>query len=617
MSDLLRVTGLASGINTEQIIDKLMKAERIPLINLKQQQQILEWRRDDYREMNKLLLDLRNSVFDLGLQSSFSTKQAVSTDESRLTATADGSAGNVSYTISGGANGASLATSASNNSTSAITDSSFDPEASLWSMKDKFNNAITWDKKATTESITAGKDQTSFSLAHGAIDDGSSGTSPAPAITVTSADGSVTTSYTVYTDKSSFDAASGQKVLLDTETGELTFGSGLAEGSVVSADYTYNAISFGITTYDESGQANAYPPSDQPGLFTFDGSKSLNDILDVVNNSGAGVNMFYDKATQEISVTRTETGDFNVGTAASGNEEMTFSGAFLTTNLKLDETQESGGTDASFTINGLATTRHSNTFTINGVTFHLKSAIPSGESVSVNISTDTDQIFDKVKAFVDLYNETIQKINGELNEERYRDYKPLTDAQREEFSEHEAELWREKAKSGLLANDTILSGGLGQMRIDIYSEVEGVGNPDYNQLAEIGITVSSDYREHGKLVLNDDKLRAAIAADPDAVMELFTSNSDDFSKKGIADRLESTLENTMERIEQKAGNSGMTEVQFFLGRRLDDIGEQIDDFQNHLSQIEDRYYRQFTAMEQAIQRANQQSAFIMSSIAGK
>ncbi|HEX6922322.1 MAG TPA: flagellar filament capping protein FliD, partial [Bacillales bacterium] len=257
--------------------------------------------------------------------------------------------------------------------------------------------------------------------------------------------------------------------------------------------------------------------------------------------------------------------------------------------------------------------RNSNNVTVNGIEYHLKSTTTS--EVRISTATDVDAIYEKVKAFVDLYNETIEKINDEINEKRYRDYPPLTDKQREDLSEHKAELWTEKAKSGMLAGDMILSGGLGKMRIDIYSTVQGVNDTDYNQLAEIGIKVSDDYREHGKLVVNEEKLRSAIANNPEAVMELFTKNSSDYSQMGIAERLENTIDNTIERIEQKAGNSGMTDVQYFLGRRLDDLEDRIDDFQNHLSEVEDRYYRQFTAMEQAIQRANQQSAFIMSAFA--
>ena len=50
---------------------------------------------------------------------------------------------------------------------------------------------------------------------------------------------------------------------------------------------------------------------------------------------------------------------------------------------------------------------------------------------------------------------------------------------------------------------------------------------------------------------------------------------------------------------------------FTLGSLLDDYENQISAFERKLADIEDRYYRQFTAMEKAISQANSQSAMLM------
>lgn len=55
---------------------------------------------------------------------------------------------------------------------------------------------------------------------------------------------------------------------------------------------------------------------------------------------------------------------------------------------------------------------------------------------------------------------------------------------------------------------------------------------------------------------------------------------------------------------------------FTLGKRLKDLNEQIFDFENRLERVEDRYWGEFTAMEKAIQRMNQQSAQLMSQFGG-
>lgn len=41
------------------------------------------------------------------------------------------------------------------------------------------------------------------------------------------------------------------------------------------------------------------------------------------------------------------------------------------------------------------------------------------------------------------------------------------------------------------------------------------------------------------------------------------------------------------------------------------LNKQIDTFQDRLTQIEDRYWRQFTAMEKAISQMNEQSDYLM------
>lgn len=103
------------------------------------------------------------------------------------------------------------------------------------------------------------------------------------------------------------------------------------------------------------------------------------------------------------------------------------------------------GTDAKFTLNGLETTRKSNTFTTGGVTYTLQNNFTG--DVRVNVSNDTQKVFDTIKDFVTKYNELIEKINGKITEERDRNYQPLTDQEREKLTDKQAEQWDDKAKA--------------------------------------------------------------------------------------------------------------------------------------------------------------------------
>ncbi|CAM3212921.1 flagellar hook-associated protein 2 [Sporolactobacillus spathodeae] len=384
-----------------------------------------------------------------------------------------------------------------------------------------------------------------------------------------------------------------------------------------------STISFTITTYDQNNNKVDTP-------FSFDPTKiTLNSMMSTISNSAAGVTAFYDSSSGQVSMTRTATGDMNTdvkdgsGNVTTKNPEMQFSGDFLTTTLKMDATQEQGGQDATFTLNGLSTSRHSNTFTMGGVTFNLQgNSTASAPSASITVATDTDAVYKSISDFVDLYNTTISQINDKVDETRNRDYAPLTDTQKASMSASDITSWTAKAQSGMLANDNILTGALSQMRTDLYSSVGSTGSSTVNQLAAIGITTSSNYLDHGKLIISDpDKLKSAISTDPQAFMNLFTNsgtttNPDGttsnvaYGSEGIMQRLNTTITNTMNQIESMAGNTYSTDDTYSLGKDITSINDQISAFKTKLQDVETRYYNEFDAMESAIQQSNSQASYL-------
>ncbi|HZG59692.1 MAG TPA: flagellar hook-associated protein 2 [Anoxybacillus sp.] len=515
----MRIGGLASGMDIDQLVSDLMKAERMPLDKLKQKKQLLEWQRDDYREMNKLLRELDTFIFDGIYRQSTFIKQTVTTSKPE-----EVSIKNISSTspLNSTINVTKLAKAASMNSSADIrkAGATFDPNGKL---ADQRANLAT-DFTSNTFTIQAIKS------------DGTLGT----------------------------------------------------------------AVSFTID-----------PNAD-----------SLNSILQRINSSNAGVTAFYDSQSGKVSFMAKNTGNAK---DSNGNDvaEIIVTGDFLTGSLKLDGDNITAasngrgqlGENAQFTLNGLSMERTSNVFEINGYEYTLKFA--SSTDISISATTDVDSIYNSIKAFVDKYNEIIDKINSELKEERYRDYPPLTDEQKEAMTDKQIELWEEKARSGMLRNDSILSNGLSKMRMDLYTKVESSNiTSGFSQLAEIGITTSPNYLNGGKLIIDETKLRQKIQENPDAIYRLFNNDSTNYSEKGIANRLRDTIKDTIGKIEQKAGNTLWTNQQFSLGRSLDQIEDQIDRFEDRLVEIEDRYWRQFTAMERAINQYNSQSMYLMNAFGG-
>ncbi|KAF0195884.1 MAG: flagellar hook-associated protein 2 [Bacillota bacterium] len=60
----MRFSGLASGLDTEQMVKDLMKAEKYKVDKLKQDKQIVEWRKEQYREMISSLQAFKRDFFD-------------------------------------------------------------------------------------------------------------------------------------------------------------------------------------------------------------------------------------------------------------------------------------------------------------------------------------------------------------------------------------------------------------------------------------------------------------------------------------------------------------------------------------------------------------------------
>ena len=60
----MRVSGLATGMDTESIIRDMMQAHRLPLDKITQRKQYLEWQLDDYRSINRNLKSMSENVFD-------------------------------------------------------------------------------------------------------------------------------------------------------------------------------------------------------------------------------------------------------------------------------------------------------------------------------------------------------------------------------------------------------------------------------------------------------------------------------------------------------------------------------------------------------------------------
>ncbi|HEX7055706.1 MAG TPA: flagellar filament capping protein FliD, partial [Bacilli bacterium] len=343
---------------------------------------------------------------------------------------------------------------------------------------------------------------------------------------------------------------------------------------------------------------------------TYSSSDTLQDLINKVNSSAAGVTMSYDVYSDKISFTTKGT-----GAAAKVQLQDGSAGNFIAA-MNLD-TNVVSGADADVTIDNVQYFRSTNSLTVNGVTYNLAA---TASNLSISIGRDTDAMFDKIKGFVDKYNETVKAIDGKRYEPKFKDYPPLTDEQKSEMKDEDIKLWEEKAKSGLLHGDSILSNISRNLRALLSATIQNASS-GYDALYKIGITTApydaKNPQNAGTLVIDEDKLRAALAADPDGVANLFNNfpgASPVAAEKGIAFQMYDQITSGINDLIEKAGLvGGLTDdITNELGEQVHDLQNDIDLLQVKLNDKEDYYYRQFTAMEQAIQKANSISMYLMS-----
>ena len=179
--------------------------------------------------------------------------------------------------------------------------------------------------------------------------------------------------------------------------------------------------------------------------------------------------------------------------------------------------------------------------TVSGVFGDVKpdgSSWTSDSSMAVTFSSeaDVDGVTEKVKKFFEEYNAMITEINTQVTTRPSSSYGPLTEAQKAEMTETSIENWEKKAKEGILFND----GTMRALSSDLQSVMTKMlsSGISYQDLEEMGITMSQDYLDGGTIAFDEAKFKAAMASDPDKVAEVFAGNG---TSKGLTGIVEETL----------------------------------------------------------------------------
>lgn len=368
---------------------------------------------------------------------------------------------------------------------------------------------------------------------------------------------------------------------------------------------------------------------------------TINQIIEKINNNkDCGVKASYLSNDNQFVLIAKETGSGR-DIQLSGLAEKIF-GATKDNAGNIISGQETSGNDAEILVsygNGVKSliTSSSNTFDLEGLKVTVNNTFgditeitdasgnvtgynhdPS-QAVTFSAKADAEGMTEKIKEFIEAYNELVKEINTNKRTRPNGDYGPLTEEQKDEMSETSIENWEKKAKEGILYSDSIVR--------DLSQDIQNVltiftsNGATYEDLKEIGISFSEDFRDGGTLTFDEAKFKDIMNTDPEKAANVFSGGGT--IKKGLAQVIEETFTPYATRYSSRNGGSNgrlideagsellpSTLNNNFIYKELEEKQKQLDRLQERLSTEQDRYIRQFSTMESLISQMNAQSGWL-------
>lgn len=380
-----------------------------------------------------------------------------------------------------------------------------------------------------------------------------------------------------------------------------------------------NKISSGSTLSDLGFKPEAdgtYKLNINGTEISLDKKSTISSMMSAVNKSAAGVTMTYSSLTNSFTLESKEFG--GAGKVEVGDTSLGRSLGLVDDNGTVGASE---GQNAIFEINGQEVYLNDNTYTLDGNTFTFNDNMTIGETYTVNIAKDSTTVKDALKKFVESYNKLIDDVYGYIGKSPAKDddgntYEPLTNAEKEEMSEDEITKWEEKAKQGVLYNDSTVSTVMSQMRSALYTNVtldDGSKFGIYN----LGIKTSSEWSEHGKLQIDENAFDKAFENNEDAIIKLFTDSDTGMMKKlnsvidgAVKSSGAANTRGTLVRKAGKADSSVTTDSTIY--KEMVKMQDRLKELQDRYDTKEEYWWKVFTNMETAMADLNSQTSYISS-----
>ena len=604
----IRLSGLASGLDTEAIVEALVSAYSYKKDKYVKAQTKLSWKQDAWKTLNSKVYSFYTSVGSLRYSSNYALKKATVSDSTKASVTASGSAINGTQTLE-----------VKNLAKTGFLTSG------------KLSGSVTED----TTLASLGWD----------YDSSSSGTINAT-INGETTEISIDSTTTVGQFVSKLNKA-GLNASFDESNQRLFIG---ASASGADNDFSLNATDveglkalsvLGLVTTDYISQLETdatYATYDDDGNFDASTTKSNLQTL-IFNIHNAYVTLEDDDATDDEKTAAQEIIDNNtdfieyvescmdssfdwVQTDATEVVSVIYArvaaaAAISTGDVDIDDDPRGtkiNGEDSEIVLNGITYTSDSSSITVNGLTIECLATTDEDTPITINTSTDITGLYDKVKEFLTNYNSLINEMMELYNADSAKDYEPLTDDEKAEMSESEIEKWEQKIKDSLLRRDTTLSGLISAMTTSMMATYEYNGTKyswstfGIHTLGTINAADNENYAYHidgdsedSDTSGNTDKLLAALTADPDAVINFM---------KNAASGLYTALDAKMKSTAVKSVYTVYNDKE--MASEYSNYSDLISTWTTRIEDMEDAYYKKFAAMESALATLQSNSSSLSS-----
>ena len=288
---------------------------------------------------------------------------------------------------------------------------------------------------------------------------------------------------------------------------------------------------------------------------------SLKGTVTAINAAKLGV-------TAEIVDTGSTTNRYRIQLIGETGSEKAFSLTSSDSAISFSSVQSAS--DAQLNVNGIDFTRSSNVIddVLTGVSLTLNTATDG--TANLNISQDNNEARANIVDFVTIYNEA------------QRQLKELTNS----------------SIGGELAGDSIFRSLTSTLRTTILSTSSSAGT-NIASLSDMGISVSRS----GELEVNDTKLDNALSNNYSDVIQMFSANTDDQS---VASTEVAGLAGDINRIitNVTSADAYLVTQQQVLADANAERQVELTELEERMERVEERYNRQFLAMQQIIDQMN-------------